>query len=130
MAGVILLDASVLIGFLDRDDDHHERAVSLLEEHEWDEFAASVLTVAEVLVHPTRAGTQDAALAALHRIRVQLLPVPDSAALEIARVRSQYGVRMPDAVVVQAALAAGGSVATFDQSLAAAARKAGIGTVG
>lgn len=127
---MILLDANVLIGFLDQSDDHHERALELLEEHDWDEFATSVLTVAEVLVHPTKAGTQDAAMAALHRIGVQLLPVDPGAALEIARVRSMYRVRMPDAVVLHSALEARASVATFDKGLAAAARQAGLTALG
>ena len=69
-------------------------------------------------------------MAALHRIGVQLLPVDPGAALEIARVRSMYRVRMPDAVVLHSALEARASVATFDKGLAAAARQAGLTALG
>ena len=50
-------------------------------------------------------------------------------ALALARIRAQYQVRMPDAVALHAALTTGSSLATFDASLATAAKEAGVATV-
>lgn len=51
---MIVLDASVLIAYLDSEDAHHTRAETLLAKEIDDDFAASSLTVAEVLVMPAR----------------------------------------------------------------------------
>ncbi|MGV8882614.1 MAG: type II toxin-antitoxin system VapC family toxin [Rhodoglobus sp.] len=123
---MIVLDANVLIGFLDSRDPHHHASVALLERHVVEGFASSVLTVAEALVHPTRADREDAALSALHRIGVRILTVEPSDAADLARVRSTYRVRMPDAVALHAALKFSAGLATFDDALATAAEQAGI----
>ena len=123
---MIVLDANVLIAFLDASDAHHEDALGLFEHRFLDGFSASALTVAEALVHPVRAGRQDAALASLSAMGVQVLSLDSSAAADLARVRSQYRLRMPGAIVLQAAISTGSEVATFDDSLAAAAAEAGL----
>jgi predicted nucleic acid-binding protein len=123
---VIVLDANVVIAFLDDRDAHHRFAVDLLESNSFDEFACPVLTLAEALVHPTAAGVQDAALAAVTRIGVKILPPSATDAAAIARVRSTYGIRMPDAVVLHAAIGYSASVMTLDEGLAAAAARAGV----
>ncbi len=123
---MIVLDANVVIAFLDDRDAHHRFAVDLLESNSFDEFACSVITLAEALVHPTAAGVQDAALAAVTRIGVRILPLAPTDAAEIARVRSTYGIRMPDAVVLHAAIGYSASVMTLDEGLAAAAARAGV----
>ena len=125
---MIVLDATVLIGFLDATDLHHDAALDLLERRFADGFAASVLTVAEALVHPTRVDRQDAALASLVKIDVQIIPIEASDAAALARVRNSYRVRMPDAVALHAALSTGAELATFDEALTAAAETAGVRT--
>jgi predicted nucleic acid-binding protein len=89
-------------------------------------FASSALTVAEALVHPTGADRQDAALSSLNRIGVRILAMEASDAVDLARVRSTYRLRMSDAVALHAALKAGSKLATFDEALAAAAERAGV----
>lgn len=126
MARVIVLDANVLIGFLDATDSHHAAAVDLLERRFVDGFAASVLTVAEALVHPTRVDRQDAAMSSLARIGVQVIPLDASAAAALARMRNTYRVRMPDAVALYTAFSTGAELATFDEDLSAAAEHARI----
>ncbi|MCA0216020.1 MAG: PIN domain-containing protein [Actinobacteria bacterium] len=123
---MIVLDANVIIAFLDDRDVHHGLCVDLLESNSFDGFACPVLTLAEALVHPTAAGVQDAALAAVTRIGVRILPLAPTDAAEIARVRSAYGIRMPDAVVLHAAIGHSASVMTLDEGLAAAAARAGV----
>ncbi len=123
---MIILDANVLIAFLDDTDAHHSATLVLLERRFAEGFASSVLTVAEALVHPTRANRQDAALSALNRIGVRIMAIEPADAAALARVRSSYKLRMPDAVALHAALKAGAELATFDEALVAAAGRAGV----
>jgi predicted nucleic acid-binding protein len=123
---VIVLDANVLIGFLDGDDPHHAASVDLIERHFVDGFGSSVLTVAEALVHPTRAAREDAVMAALDSIGVQVLALDAADAAPLARVRSTYRLRMPDAVALHTALITGSKLASFDAALIAAAGRAGV----
>ncbi|CAN5309530.1 hypothetical protein BH09ACT2_BH09ACT2_14460 [soil metagenome] len=126
MARVIVLDANVLIAFLDSSDPHHAVSTELLERRFVDGFASSVLTVAEALVHPTRVDRQDAAMTALLSIGVRVIPLEATDATELARVRNSYRLRMPDAVALHTAIRTGSELATFDEALVAAARRAGI----
>jgi predicted nucleic acid-binding protein len=123
---VIVLDANVLIGFVDANDPHHAAAIDLLERHFVDGFGSSVLTVAEALVHPTRAGRQDAVMAALDSIGVRVIGLDAADAAPLARVRSTYRLRMPDAVALHTALSTGSRLASFDVALIAAAGRAGV----
>ncbi len=123
---MIILDANVLVGFLDSTDPHHDASLDLLERHFVDGFGSNVLTVAEALVHPTRAGRQDAAVASLVRIGVQVIGLDTAEASPLAGVRTTYRLRMPDAVVLHTAIHTGSALATFDVSLAAAAERAGV----
>jgi len=123
---VIILDANVLIGFLDSSDPHHAASTELLERRFVDGFASSVLTVAEALVHPTRIDRQDAAMTALLSIGVRVIPLEATDATELARVRNSYRLRMPDAVALHTAIHTGSELATFDEALVAAAGRAGV----
>jgi predicted nucleic acid-binding protein len=123
---VIILDANVLIGFLDATDPHHDSALDLLERHFADGYGASVLTVAEAVVHPTRVDKQDAAMAALRKIGLQVLPIEPSEAQALATVRNRFRIRMPDAVALHAALSTESALATFDDALSRAATQAGV----
>lgn len=125
---MIVLDANVLIGFLDAADPHHAAVTELLERRFVDGFASSVLTVAEALVHPTRVDRQDAAMTALQSIGVRVIPLEASDATELARVRNSYRLRMPDAVALHTAIRTGSELATFDEALTLAAGRAGVST--
>lgn len=123
---MIILDAYVLIAFLDESDTHHDRAVDLLERRFFDGFAASVLTVAEALFHPARVDRDTEARDALAAIGVRILPIEASDAPLLAHVRNNSRVRMPDAVALHTAASTGSELATFDESLIAAAESAGL----
>lgn len=123
---MIVLDANVIIGFLDATDPHHAASTELLERRFVDGFASSVLTVAEALVHPTRVERQDAAMTALLSIGVRVIPLEATDATELARVRNSYRLRMPDAVALHTAIRTGSKLATFDEALMAAAGRAGV----
>jgi predicted nucleic acid-binding protein len=126
VAGVIVLDASVVIAYLDAHDAHHRRAVTLLEHAADDELAMSALTLAEVLVAPARAGRLDDVHASVAELGIIEQPLPHGSAVRLAARRARTGLRMPDCCVLLAAEEASAALATFDDRLAREAAAAGI----
>ena len=118
---MIVLDASVLIAFLDSDDTHHAAAEQLLTQAVDDDLAVNSLTLAEVLVAPVGDNRLDAVLAALHALEVQELNFPADTAIRLAQLRVTTGLKMPDCCVLLAAEEAAASVASFDERLPQAA---------
>jgi predicted nucleic acid-binding protein len=126
VAGVIVFDASVLIAYLDAEDAQHHRAESLLAREIDDEFAANPLTLAEVLVGPSRTGRLDAAHSALRELEIAEHPFPTDTAVRLARLRADTGLRMPDCCVLLAAQDTAARLATFDERLIRGAHKLGL----
>ncbi|MEU2201460.1 type II toxin-antitoxin system VapC family toxin [Isoptericola sp. NPDC019482] len=128
---MIVLDASVVIAYLEPTDAHHESAtelvVDLVADGEHD-LVLHPLTAAEVLAGFVRFGTEEQAWADLASIGfvVRGLGEGPAAALLIARTRMQSRLKMPDAVVLATALHHGGVVASYDDALRAAAGKHGV----
>lgn len=115
---MIVVDASVLIAWLDERDVHHEEAIDTLASVE--RFVVHPLTLAEVLVHPARSGRERDVLARLERIGMVVSTLPlDPVAL--AGLRATTKLKMPDCVVLSCAQSHGLPVATFDAALSAAA---------
>jgi predicted nucleic acid-binding protein len=124
---VIVLDASVLIAHLDAGDPHHTRAVEALSEAAWEDFGASVVTVAEILVGPARADRLEAARAALRELGLQEILLAADAPARLATLRAETGLKLPDCCVLLAAQDGGAqALVTFDHRLAAAARALGF----
>jgi len=122
---VIVLDASVMIGYLDAGDLHHERAEQLLDRAA-QPLAISTGTLAEVLVGPTRAGQERWLGEILSDLDVTEVLGPEGSAPALARLRVDTGLRLPDCCVLLAARSSGAAVATFDARLAAAAASLGL----
>lgn len=118
---MIVLDASVLIAHLDAGDAHHERARERLLDAAGQPFAASPITLAEVLVGPIRAGRLREARGALDTLGVTELPLPANAAERLALLRAETQLKLPDCCVLLAAHEAECPVLTFDERLARAA---------
>lgn len=118
---MIVLDASVLIAYLDGDDGHHAAAETLLAQAIDDDLGANPLTLAEVLVVPVRDGRLEPTRAALRDLEVNELPFPADTAARLAQLRVNTGLKMPDCCVLLAAEDAGATVASFDEQLAQAA---------
>jgi predicted nucleic acid-binding protein len=123
---VIVLDASVLIAHLDGADRHHAEAEGLLEETGTEALGASMITLAETLVSPARAGRVADAEEALRRLGVSELALGDNAPARLAQLRADIGLKMPDCCVLLAAQEHSGAVASFDSDLLAAARNLGL----
>jgi len=124
---VIAVDASVLIAHLDNQDAHHDKALALLLGAAEDELCASPITLAEVLVGPAHAGRLSEATAILRALCVREVTLGTDAAMRLATLRAETGLKLPDCCVLLAAAdAPARAVATFDERLAHAVRRAGM----
>ncbi len=103
-----MLDAGVVIGFLDGNDVHHEAAHSALgaarDRH--DRLVLPASAFAEVLVGPSRKGVE--ALAAVRgliaRLPIEIEPLGTEIAAEAAAIRARHrSVKLPDALVIATA---------------------------
>lgn len=126
---MIVFDASVLIAYLDDEDGHHERAEQLLAQEIDDDFGANSMTLAEVLVVPSRDDRLDVVRTVLRELEVEELPFPEDAAVKLARLGALTGLKMSDCCVLLAAEHARGRVATFDDRLSQAATSRNLETV-
>jgi predicted nucleic acid-binding protein len=123
---MIVLDASALIAHLDPEDALHDAADLRLEAVANQPFGASPITLAEVLVAPTRMGKLRTVQAAIRALAVMELALPPNAAERLAALRAETGLALPDCCVLLAAEVADGGVLTFDERLARAAAERGL----
>ena len=124
---MIVLDASVLIAHLDARDTLHAQAEEALLSIASAPFAASPLTVAEVLVGPARAGRLDDAVAALRTIGLAEVPLTPTASARLAELRASSGLKLPDCCVILAAETSHAeAVLTFDRRLEVEAARLGF----
>ena len=119
---MIVVDASVLIAFLDADDAHHVAAVGLLADAV-PPLLVHPITVTEVLVAPVRRGIADQVWSDLVAIGVEIDVTPIDPR-QLARVRAETGCKMPDCCVIASSVNHDTTVATFDQRLRRSARSA------
>jgi predicted nucleic acid-binding protein len=127
VARLTVLDASILLAHLDDTDPHTDAAEAILAQAE--ELAAGTITLAEVLVGAVRVGRLDEQLEALSALRIREVPVERGAAAQLARLRAETGLRMPDCCVLHAAaMADADALATRDEQLSRAATARGLET--
>lgn len=126
---MIVLDANVIIAYLDGADPHHARAEELLAREVDDDFGANPLTLAEVLVLPARADHTDTVRTVLRDLEVQELAFPTDTAVKLAQLRANTGLKMPDCCVLLAAEHADARMASFDGELTKAAFDRNIETI-
>ena len=108
---------------------HHAAAVAVDEAIGDESVLIAAVTLAECLVAPAKLGNVDVAEAAL-RAAFDIEDHDDSA-LRWASRRAVAELRLPDAIVMEAALHHGAcGIATFDARLAACCRAAGPDVLG
>jgi predicted nucleic acid-binding protein len=103
---LVVLDASVVIAFLDPDDALHEAAAAALAEHQHDELLIPLSVYAEILVAPYRKGAEAVAEveAFLADFAVRIEMMTPAIARAAARLRSESrSLRLPDALVLATA---------------------------
>jgi predicted nucleic acid-binding protein len=99
--GVALLDTSIVIGALNRDDALHEAASQAVRaERERHALAISALTYAEILVGPLRAGVRAVGVVERFAAQVRIIDLSPAVARLAAELRATRGLKLPDAVIV------------------------------
>jgi len=110
-----VVDAGVLIGFLDRNDPHHRAAADALAAtvDRGDRMAVPSSALAEMLVGPSRQGPHSVA-AVLHlieRVPFEIAPLDKDVAVAAAALRAQHrAIKLPDALVLATARVIGADV--------------------
>lgn len=119
---LVVLDASIIIGFLDPDDRLHDACVAALTDHQRDELVIPASVYAEILVSPYRTGEEAVSEVEtfLSDFGIRIEPVSASVGQIGARLRSERkGLRLPDAFVLASADKIGADVVlTGDKSWA------------
>ena len=103
---LVVLDASVIIAFLDPDDALHDAAVGAVTEYQHDELLVPLSVYAEILVAPYRRGSEAVAEveAFLADFAVRIETMTPSIARAAAKLRSESrSLRLPDALVLATA---------------------------
>jgi predicted nucleic acid-binding protein len=91
------------------------------------QFQMTVLNQAEAMVHPTKSSRLEQFLAAVDNLRIEIVPVESSDGAQLAKIRADTNLRMPDVLVLHQALKVQGAIATTDKDLAKAARARSVG---
>lgn len=114
--GLAVVDASVLIAFLDATDGHHAAARAALDRaRSKHQLVASAIAYAEVLVGAYRSSPK--ALRAAQRFfeeTVRVEPLSSAMARRAAEIRAKHNVRLADAMILATATELGA-----DQTLTA-----------
>jgi predicted nucleic acid-binding protein len=103
-----VVDAGVLIGFLDRNDAHHQSAVDALAEAvgRGDHLVVPASALAETLVGPARRGPDvvAAVLDMLERVPFEVAPLDRQIAVAAAALRAKHrAIKLPDTLVLATA---------------------------
>jgi predicted nucleic acid-binding protein len=120
---MIALDASVLIAHLNPGDTHHQGATNILLGTPPGSMLVHTLTLAEVLVGAVKTGGGASMSADLQAAGIELAPHDAGEPLRLAELRATSGLKLPDCYVLDVAVRNHASLATFDDTLAAAARR-------
>ena len=117
--GTVVVDAGVLIGWLDRSDPHHESAHESLEAHSTAELCVPASALAEVLVGHVRRGTIESVRSILEQAGIQCGTLGADAAVAAAELRARHrSLRLHDALVLGYASAVGAEeILTTDRRL-------------
>jgi predicted nucleic acid-binding protein len=106
--GLTVLDAGVIIGFLDANDAHHAASHTALSDARSrnDRLVIPASAFAEILVGPSRKGT--VAIAAVRdlvdRVPIAVEPIDEEIAVAAAAIRARHrSLKLPDALVIATA---------------------------
>lgn len=125
------LDACTIIAMLTPDHPHHRAAVATLDTLMGEDLWVHPVNLAEVLVpYCDRKRTDDRGDAAIAQLRSIGVRVHEQAdwyhAADVAAVRAELRVKIPDACAVAAAWETATPLLTFDERLARAVERASL----
>jgi predicted nucleic acid-binding protein len=116
----VVLDADVLIAFLDASDAQHETAVDLLRPRlaTGEQLLIAASVYAEILVRPLQRGSDHAVGAFIDAISATIVPTDRVIARRAAQLRGAHrALRLPDAISLATALVVGAEHVTLDRRL-------------
>lgn len=119
----IVLDANVVIALFDSKNVHHDEAVNIYLSSTSSSIHLSSLTYAEILTHPAVQNTLDEFVANLSSGGFEVEPISKELAIEIAKIRNQTRLKMPDACVLALAKSLDAELITADKTLATRAKE-------
>jgi predicted nucleic acid-binding protein len=103
--GIAVLDTSVVIGALNRDDALHQAASQAIRvERDRHALAISALSHAEILVGPLRVGGGAVEVVERFAVQVRIVELSPAIARLAAELRATRGLKLPDAVIVATGL--------------------------
>lgn len=123
---MITLDAGAVIALLASRDSYHEEAKAFFETHAGESFLMHSLSLTEVLVGGARTGQAEEMLADLEAIGIQVAERSTAEPLNLATLRAETGLRLPDCCALDTALRSSTPLVTFDRALATAALNQGL----
>lgn len=123
---MIVLDANVLIAAFASDDSHHQWAITFLRDTVSEELVISALSYAEILVAPIHANRLNEFRKGIDSLGFNIDDLSADDSIEIAQLRADTGLKMPDVMVLHTALKHGASLATADASLKRKASSLGV----
>jgi predicted nucleic acid-binding protein len=108
--GLTVIDAGVLIGFLDSNDAHHDAAERALRDvlERGDRIALPASAFAEAIVAPSRTGRHAVGTVRdlVRRVPIEVAALDDDTAVAAAHLRARHrSLKLPDALVIAAAVA-------------------------
>jgi predicted nucleic acid-binding protein len=117
---LVVLDASVIIAFVDQRDAHHSGAVAAFTTHQADDLVVPASAYAEALFGPFRRGKTAVALLEqfIVAFAIRIEPLSVEIARQAADLRSQHlALKLPDALVLATGDALNASIVlTADRS--------------
>ena len=122
----IVLDADVLIGALDGNDQHYRQARALFRRWQKQDTTRliSVVNLTEVLVAPAVDRRRLlAAREAIAALEVETHQPNDAIGVDAARLRGSYPISLPDAYCLATARHTDASLASFDEKVLRAAER-------
>jgi predicted nucleic acid-binding protein len=129
--GVVVFDSDVLIGFLNRDDAHHQDAVESVRSSmvPGGRRLLCAVNYAEIMVGPIRAGTHELVDQMLVQFNIETIIVDMDLAKRAAAVRARTNLKLPDAFALATAIHAehrgweNVEMVSFDESVLKAHRQ-------
>jgi predicted nucleic acid-binding protein len=99
--GTVVLDAGVVIGWMDASDAHHRAASAALVERLSHDVRLPASAWAEALVRHVQAGSVELARNVLIDAAISIDAIGEATAEEAARLRARHAsLRLPDALVI------------------------------
>jgi predicted nucleic acid-binding protein len=122
----VVLDADIVIAFLDPGDDQHAVAIAELRPRlaAGDELLIAATDYAETMVRPLQQETDATVEEFFDAVGISIVPIDRSIARRAAILRGEHhSLRLPDAMSLAAAIVTESTLLTLDKKLRRIARR-------